>query len=146
MRKIDPEVKKNGLRKYQKKWRKENIEKIRKAIQRYCNSDKGRATRKAWVRNNLQRARQIWRKSQLKRRFNMTEKDYENLVSKQKGLCPICQKPLDFSKKKPPIDHSGLTGNVRGVLHDTCNKGLGLLGDSSKICQNAARYLRKNND
>ena len=36
----------------------------------------------------------------------------------QSGICPICLKPLDT---KLSLDHSHLTGEPRGLLHQRCN-------------------------
>lgn len=36
----------------------------------------------------------------------------------QKGICPICLKPLDA---KLSLDHDHATGEPRGLLHQRCN-------------------------
>ena len=36
----------------------------------------------------------------------------------QRGICPICQKPL---AGRISLDHSHSTGEPRGLLHQSCN-------------------------
>ena len=48
-----------------------------------------------------------------------TEKYIRQLFyNAQSGICPICLKPLDT---KLSLDHSHLTGEPRGLLHQQCN-------------------------
>lgn len=39
------------------------------------------------------------------------------------------------------IDHDHVTGNIRGLLCNGCNKGLGLFKDDVNILQKAKEYL-----
>ncbi|MGH3767393.1 MAG: endonuclease domain-containing protein [Pseudonocardiaceae bacterium] len=39
------------------------------------------------------------------------------------------------------VDHCHNTGNVRGILCDTCNRGIGHLQDDPKLIRSAAEYL-----
>ena len=41
------------------------------------------------------------------------------LLSKQEGLCPLCETTLMI--KDAVLDHDHATGRVRGVLHRVCN-------------------------
>ena len=65
-----------------------------------------------------------------------------------KGKCGICNlnlrmplpqrgQPLDVVS----IDHDHETGQVRGLLCNACNKGLGLFKDSIERLESAKRYL-----
>lgn len=55
----------------------------------------------------------------------------------QSGVCMIC------GKSRPlVIDHSHATGKVRGALCNSCNLGLGLLGDTLQTLESAVEYLR----
>ncbi len=53
----------------------------------------------------------------------------------QGGLCPLCGKPIDLTLKgEGVIDHDHDTGEIRGVLHRSCNAAEG------KIANAAARW------
>ena len=48
-----------------------------------------------------------------------TERYIRNLFKEaQRGICPICQKPL---AGRISLDHSHSTGEPRGLLHQSCN-------------------------
>lgn len=56
----------------------------------------------------------------------------------QGGLCPLCRKPIDLTiKGEGVIDHCHQTGEIRGVLHRSCNAAEG------KIANAAARWGAK---
>ena len=52
-----------------------------------------------------------------------------HLKTKQDGLCAICQKPIDLqvmgNKSDYVVDHCHETGEIRGVLHRSCNAAEG---------------------
>lgn len=52
------------------------------------------------------------------------------LLKEQDGMCLVCAKPIDITKKGavgdgPALDHCHRTGFIRGVLHRSCNGGIG---------------------
>lgn len=50
----------------------------------------------------------------------------------QDGLCPLCGKPLDLTiKGEGVIDHDHDTGEVRGVLHRSCNAAEGKIANAA---------------
>lgn len=53
-----------------------------------------------------------------------------------RGHCQICGR-----KRLLGLDHDHKTGNVRGFLCQSCNLGLGLLGDTLTSTKKAIRYL-----
>ncbi|MEW9551625.1 endonuclease domain-containing protein [Nonomuraea sp. NPDC050783] len=72
----------------------------------------------------------------LKRRYGITEDDFERMLARQGGLCAVCRRvPGTF------VDHSHVTGRVRGVLCFNCNNGLGHFGDNTVLLELAALYL-----
>lgn len=54
--------------------------------------------------------------------------------------CEICLKPPD-AKKSLSLDHDHETGAFRGWLCNSCNMGLGMLGDTPLVLTAALRYL-----
>ena len=88
------------------------------------------------------------RRYNLKSRFNISVDDYNKMFLKQRGVCKICSNPetdkdSNGKLKWLVVDHNHKTGDVRGLLCSACNKGIGLLGDSTKVLENAIRYLKE---
>lgn len=78
----------------------------------------------------------------LRRRYGLEDEEVEALVDEQGGLCPICQHELANSGKVT-IDHDHRTGIIRGVLHDRCNKILGMADDDVDELRRAADFVEK---
>ncbi|MET9337875.1 endonuclease domain-containing protein [Nonomuraea sp. NPDC003804] len=72
----------------------------------------------------------------LKRRYGITEDDYERMLARQGGLCAICQVVPGTH-----VDHCHASGLVRGVLCFNCNNALGHFQDDVVLMEVAAHYL-----
>lgn len=81
----------------------------------------------------------------LRRKFNITTEDYNNMFVEQKGKCLICNKHQSELDKRLAIDHNHETGVVRGLLCCKCNTGIGMLSDDIGIVRKAVEYLEKYN-
>ena len=81
------------------------------------------------------------RKSDLRRKYNLTPEEYDQMYMTQLGLCSVCHDP--FGEEVPCVDHCHSTGKVRGLLHDRCNRVLGQANDSIELLQSAIEYLQK---
>lgn len=75
------------------------------------------------------------------RTYGITEEQYQEMLKRQDGKCAICDSP----DKKLVIDHDHLTGKVRGLLCNQCNKGIGSLQDKIWVILGAVNYLAKHN-
>lgn len=60
-------------------------------------------------------------------------------IAAQNNLCPICELPL----YTPCQDHNHLTGKVRDILCENCNRGLGMFAEVPERLEAAAIYLRR---
>lgn len=50
----------------------------------------------------------------------------------QEGLCAICQKPVDLAlPREGVVDHDHDTGEIRGVLHRSCNAAEGKIANAA---------------
>src|SRR5208337_4132598 len=58
----------------------------------------------------------------------------------QQGKCAICERGL---VGRGDSDHDHETGEWRGVLCNSCNRGLGFFGDSISTLESALKYLAK---
>lgn len=76
--------------------------------------------------------------------FKQKAKKYNTDVDTIKTLfdtyksCQICN---EQDRRELCVDHDHVTGKVRGLLCDNCNKALGLFKDNSQFLTNAIRYL-----
>lgn len=76
------------------------------------------------------------------KKYNTTEKALQLLAEKQNFSCKICKE----SPLKLVVDHCHITGKIRGLLCNACNRGLGMFQDDPKILYEAFHYLFKEND
>lgn len=76
---------------------------------------------------------------ELLKKYNITLEEYKTQCSLRDNYCDICSnKVLTLH-----VDHSHVTGKVRGYLCGSCNRGIGLLKDNSSICFSAGKYLNE---
>jgi hypothetical protein len=109
---------------------------------------------KKWYENNreseLERNRKYYQENKeakkarhrvyvLKGRYGLTEDQYLEMVDKRNGKCDICD--VVYTKTLN-VDHNHKTGEVRGLLCNNCNRGLGHLKDSIEILESAIYYLK----
>lgn len=97
-----------------------------------------------WRQKNWTKDKENKLRYHLKRFFNLTIEDYDNMVKEQKGLCKICNNPPDTKHNKLYVDHCHNTKKIRGLLCHGCNAGIGLLKDNTDILRKAIEYLDKN--
>lgn len=85
----------------------------------------------------------VTRNQSLRSKYGLTPEAYSAMAANQLWRCPITAKPLE-----PPrvgggqsVDHSHVTGRIRGILNSPANKAIGLLRDDPEACVRAAVYL-----
>lgn len=75
-------------------------------------------------------------------RYNISKNVFEDFLSKQNYKCAICFSNIVESSCH--IDHCHQNNQVRGLLCELCNKGLGQFKDSIINLKNAIKYLNNN--
>lgn len=83
------------------------------------------------------------RASQFKYRYGVTKEAFDSMWEDQDGKCCICQEDLSLELRGYAIDHNHETGQVRGLLCNKCNTGLGLFMDNPDFLNRAEGYLRE---
>jgi hypothetical protein len=89
------------------------------------------------------------RDSYLRRRYGITEAEYEAILKKQKGVCWICGKPP--KKRRLHVDHLHVKRDkhqlpeetrkrVRGLLCWACNGAIAKFRDDAQRLRKAAKY------
>jgi len=101
-----------------------------------------------WSHKNKERRQLQSQRSHLKRKFNITINDYNEMLRNQNNRCAICGIKQTYlidrrgrKKSNLNVDHNHDTGNVRGLLCQKCNSGLGYFSDSTDNLEKAIKYL-----
>lgn len=108
------------------KYRLQNPYKIKELQKKWRNSNK----------NQISERNRRWR---LKKLYNITQEQYNEILLCQNNGCAICG-IMNNGIKAFHVDHDHLTGSVRGILCTKCNTALGsyeLIKDKAEI------YLRR---
>jgi hypothetical protein len=66
------------------------------------------------------------------------------MFDKQDGCCAICKQHQVCFKNTLCVDHNHVTGKIRKLLCNDCNKGLGFFKDSPELLDIALQYLMEN--
>lgn len=103
----------------------------------YANAEKARAYSTEWRKQNPERVRE----NNLKK-FGIGVEQYDALLISQNKGCAICG-GQNSNGRALAVDHCHKTGKIRGLLCSGCNRGIGLLGDSSCRLKLAAEYVAK---
>lgn len=77
-----------------------------------------------------------------RKRYKLTQDQYNNLLMSQGGLCASCGKKCSIQPRLA-IDHDHATGKVRGLLCHKCNCALGMLYDSPDLIRKLLEYILK---
>ena len=76
------------------------------------------------------------------RKYGITTEQYEELLAAQDYCCALCGSDDPKTSYGFAVDHCHATGRLRGLLCFSCNKALGMLGDTEESLERALRYLR----
>lgn len=107
----------------------------------YCKPCSTKANREWYLKNRPARKRQRRNYDRLKK-YGLTASDYAEMLERQAGGCALCGSDGKVAHKEVlAVDHCHVTGKVRGLLCDSCNRAIGLLADDPEFLRLAALYL-----
>lgn len=96
---------------------------------------------KPGVKERRKITQKLWkRKNRLRALYNLTNKQFNEMLIDQCGLCAICNKQM-IGYRNCCVDHDHRTFRVRGLLCNGCNRLLGCVDDSTDILHSAIDYL-----
>lgn len=124
-----------------------------KAARHRANPEPARERTRKWQQENLGRYRAKQekyrldgrkrvsnRKSYLKRTYNLTIEEYDEMLAAQGGVCCICGRaPTEGISLY--VDHDHETGEIRGITCFRCNNALGDFNDDPALLLRAYEYL-----
>ena len=112
---------------------------IRSKYMAYCKSCAVGITKEYRERYDVKYSRQgkhyEWA---LKSKYNLSRKEYEEILINQNNLCAICK---TISEYKLVVDHDHSSNKVRGILCRKCNLSLGFAQDDISILKEMINYL-----
>jgi hypothetical protein len=86
--------------------------------------------------NNIQKRNRNWKR----RRIDITVARYNEMVQAQGGTCAICYR-IPKRGKRLAVDHDHVTGRIRGLLCDWCNRRLMVRRHTAEVLRRAADYI-----
>ena len=127
-------TKENSIKRFEngdvKEWVQKNREKVNASNRKRYNSLSSEEKRKRKRRQQISL-------------YGLTVEQYDAMLMEQNYVCAICNKSEKSSTRGVLfIDHDHKTGKVRGLLCDTCNRGLGYFYDNKSFLHNAIEYLK----
>jgi len=133
---------------YNNKYRKEHLIECREATKKWYlkHKEQQKERLKKWYIENRKRTTEKRRE----RETGMSASEYEKLFIEQNGVCYICSQKNYKKRKEVALvaDHFEDTSGIkkpRKLLCDKCNLMIGLSGESYKLLERAAAYLREFN-
>ena len=93
-----------------------------------------------WNQNNKAWRGKSHHKQYYVKKYGVTIEEYKQMEKDQNYCCKICG---GKNYKRLGIDHDHITGQVRGLLCDSCNPALGGFKDNIESLQKAIDYLKE---
>lgn len=82
--------------------------------------------------------------NQLKCVYKLNKLKFDKMVKDQGNACFLCERSFELARRKyMHVDHSHVTGKVRGILCPGCNHALGIFKDSPELLRKAANYIEE---
>lgn len=122
-------IKKEKARKYNLEYKKKNKEELKRKRPKYRE------------KNSFKISQQV-RERKFRNRYGITIAEYNLLCASQDFCCAICEEQVIFPKTLN-VDHDHASGEIRGLLCGSCNRGIGLLKDKKEIVKRAFIYLEE---
>ena len=109
----------------------------------YQCKDCKRAYNREYRRKNPERMKLKDFKSDLKKRYGISYEEYMRMYEAQEGNCACCGIHESKFKRQLNVDHNHTTGEIRGLLCNRCNPGIGYFEESVERLEMAIAYLTK---
>lgn len=111
------------------------------AVWRAKNPDKMAAKLERKKLSSRAEPREVKRDRQLKHKYGISLDTWKRMLERQSGNCGICARHYQNITNVLQVDHSHLTGKVRGLLCTKCNTKLAAI-ESKEFMYKALKYLK----
>lgn len=131
-------------RQQEKQWASRNKSTIAKYAKRYSSTEAAKSKYAAYKQSN--NGKIAIQHNHLKKCYGLSPEQYAELVERSNNKCELCGGSLVPGKKggrSLVVDHDHDTGRVRGLIHSTCNSGLGMFNDDIAMLKKAILYLEQ---
>ncbi len=105
-------------------------------------NDKHKEYRNTYYKSYYKNNKTIYHKINLKKNYDLTLEQYNELLEQQNHCCLICHVHQSKLRRKLAVDHSHKSGKIRGLLCTKCNTILGTFDDNIKLLESAIYYLK----
>lgn len=112
---------------YKSRWYQDNKDQLSEKAKEYYKDNKN--VRRLTLANKL---------------YGVSAEEYFSLYEKYSSSCAICKVSEEKLARFLNIDHDHETGEVRGLLCNSCNLGLGVFKDNKELLKKAWEYLEEN--
>jgi hypothetical protein len=129
------------VREYNRRYREKNRVKLR--CNRLVWEEKNRDAMKEYQREYRATRREALNAKKRLEHYNLTQVELDTMLAAQCDKCVICNLPPGGKGPNAVlhIDHDHETGEVRGLLCQACNRGLGFFRDDPERLAAAIEYL-----
>lgn len=130
-----------------RKYRSANREKINARARERTKNDpiyrqKMLDKQKKYAKKNREKVLAYKKRHNLLKNYGLSIETFNELLKTQNGGCAICGN-TGIETKRLSVDHNHTTKEVRGILCNDCNFGLGNFKDNQKLLLKAIEYLKK---
>lgn len=83
------------------------------------------------------------RASHLRNKYGLSLEQYSELLTRQNECCAVCERHHSEFTTRLAVDHNHITGEIRGLLCNYCNRRIVGRHRDSGILRRVADYLDK---
>lgn len=115
----------------------------RKRVNEWCNNNKEKRKKykKDYRQKHKERLKNMDIGYRLKKEYNLTLNQKNQMIKDQNGLCYCCKKELGTNPNNNHVDHDHKTGRIRKILCSRCNITIGGLKEDPILTQQILDYI-----
>jgi len=121
-------------------YRETHRERVRASRKKYYESHKDEIREKRRAKGRDKNGLRYQHRFSLKK-AGITPEEYVEQLATQNDRCAICGRHKSLFKKAMHADHDHKSNRFRGILCESCNRGLGHFMDDPELLKKAACYL-----